>query len=141
METFVNEFAAGMVIADHRWPQAVSVRTKKAFRPGIGPHTEAQTVELVMAELESRKPDRYRGRWSSAVPYPESPRQRCDICLGTSSQWEWAIEVKMLRLLGDNGKLNDNMLMHLLSPYPAHRSSLSDCEKLLESRFAGRMQS
>ena len=28
-------------------------------------------------------------------------------------------EVKMLRLMGDNGKPNDNMLMHILSPYPA----------------------
>lgn len=36
----------------------------------------------------------------------------------------------MLRLFGDNAKLNDNMLMHLLSPYPAHRSALTDCEKL-----------
>jgi hypothetical protein len=34
----------------------------------------------------------------------------------------------MLRLLGDNGKLNDNMLMHVLSPYQAHRSALTDCE-------------
>jgi hypothetical protein len=31
---------------------------------------------------------------------------------------DWAIEVKMLRLMGDNHKPNDNMLMHILSPYP-----------------------
>jgi len=39
----------------------------------------------------------------------------------------------MLRMLGDNGKPNDNILMHILSPYPAHRSALTDCEKLLAS--------
>ena len=44
----------------------------------------------------------------------------------------------MLRLFGDNGKLNDNMLMHVLSPYPAHRSALSDCEKLASSVLPGR---
>jgi hypothetical protein len=42
----------------------------------------------------------------------------------------------MLRFLGDNGKLNDNILMHILSPYPAHRSALTDCMKLVSSRLA-----
>jgi hypothetical protein len=28
--------------------------------------------------------------------------------------------------------------MHILSPYPAHRSALTDCEKLLSSGLAGR---
>jgi hypothetical protein len=48
-----------------------------------------------------------------------------------SPDWSWAIEVKLLRLLGDNGKPNDNILMHILSPYPAHRSAFTDCTKLL----------
>jgi hypothetical protein len=39
----------------------------------------------------------------------------------------------MLRLMGDNGKPNDNMLMHILSPYPAHRSAVTDCAKLVRS--------
>ena len=33
----------------------------------------------------------------------------------------------MLRFMGDNGKLNDNIVMHILSPYPEHRSALTDC--------------
>jgi hypothetical protein len=44
----------------------------------------------------------------------------------------------MLRLYGDNGKLNDNMLMHILSPYPEHRSALTDCQKLIQSGLRGR---
>ena len=44
----------------------------------------------------------------------------------------------MLRLFGDNGKLNDNMLMHILSPYPAHRSAVTDCPKLAASGLPGR---
>jgi hypothetical protein len=63
------------------------------------------------------------------------PRQRCDLCLGKPDAWVWAVEFKLLRLLGDNGKLNDNMLMHILSPYEAHRSALTDCRKLLLSGF------
>jgi hypothetical protein len=44
----------------------------------------------------------------------------------------------MLRLMGDNGKPNDNILMHILSPYPAHRSAVTDISKLLDSGLAGR---
>ena len=43
--------------------------------------------------------------------------------------------MKMLRLMGDNGKPNDNMLMHILSPYWEHRSALTDCQKLVGSGF------
>jgi hypothetical protein len=51
---------------------------------------------------------------------------------------EWFIEVKMMRLMGDNGKPNDNILTHILSPYPEQRSALTDCRKLLSSGFPGR---
>jgi hypothetical protein len=46
-----------------------------------------------------------------------------------------AVEVKMLRLMGDNGKPNDNMLMHILSPYPDDNSALTDCQRLAASGF------
>jgi hypothetical protein len=42
----------------------------------------------------------------------------------------------MLRLMGDNGKPNDNMLMHIVSPYSSHRSALTDCQKLAASGFS-----
>ena len=64
------------------------------------------------------------------VPYPNLPRQRCDITVGRSQQNRWAIEAKLLRFLGDNGKPNDNMLMHVISPYDEDRSALTDCTKL-----------
>jgi hypothetical protein len=44
----------------------------------------------------------------------------------------------LLRLLGDNGGLNDNMLMHILSPYAQHRSAFTDCQKLSVSGFEAR---
>ena len=44
----------------------------------------------------------------------------------------------MLRLMGDNGKPNDNMLSHILSPYPTFRSALTDCTKLATSKLQGR---
>jgi hypothetical protein len=72
------------------------------------------------------------------VPYPSAPRQRCDLCLMSRDGDTWVVEVKLLRFRGDNAQPNDNMLMHILSPYPAHRSALTDCDKLLASGFVAR---
>lgn len=132
-EHFVADFAEGLVAADAKLPQA-SGRTV-TYKPGIGPFSEAAAVKLIMAELSQRWPDRY-GRHDLNVAYPESTRQRCDLCLGQPIARTLAVEVKLLRLLGDNGKLNDNMLMHILSPYPQHRSALTDCTKLSGSKIA-----
>ena len=133
----VTDFAAGIEAVDSRAPVASNSRTGASFQPGIGPHTEAQTVKLVMAHLADANPQRY-ARYRLGVPYGDGTRQACDVCLGAPDSWDWAIEVKMLRLMGDNGKLNDNMVMHILSPYPAHRSALTDCTKLLASRLGTR---
>ena len=43
-----------------------------------------------------------------------------------------------MRLMGDNGKPNDNILTHILSPYPEQRSAITDCRKLAASGFDGR---
>lgn len=137
LATIVHDFADGLMAADRKQPRANNLRSKKPFQQGIGPHTEAQTVELVMRELENAPTDKYK-HWSTGVPYPDFPRNKCDLCLGKAPHWDWSIEIKMVRFLGDNGKLNDNILMHLLSPYPAHRSAVWDCEKLSRSRLIGR---
>lgn len=136
LRLFVKDFAEGLILADAKRPQALSSRSRKAFAPGIGPHSEKATIELVMAELEEAYPDRYSS-YVMNVPYEES-RQRCDLVLEDETGWSWAIELKLFRLLGDNGKVNDNMLMHILFPYPAHRSALTDCRKLSESSIAPR---
>lgn len=131
-----DDFSAAIQRADARRPQAVGSRTGRPYQAGIGPHTEGQTIRLAMNELVTL--DTAYAAYAFDVPYPGSSRQRCDWCLGSPPSWEWAIEAKMLRLFGDNGKLNDNMLMHVLSPYPAHRSALTDCEKLAGSALPGR---
>jgi hypothetical protein len=87
-----------------------------------------------MAELAGAHPATY-GAVRTGVPYPNAPRQKCDLLIAPSDSGSWAVEVKMLRFMGDNGKPNDNMLMHILSPYPNHRSALTDCQKLVGSGF------
>jgi len=136
LATIVEDFATCIKLADAGRPQAVNIRSKEPFQAGIGPHSEAQVVKLVTDEMVVYQPQLYEGSVSIGVPYPESPRQKCDLCVGDPSEWKWAIEIKMLRFLGDNGKLNDNILMHILSPYPEHRSALTDCMKLSASSLS-----
>jgi hypothetical protein len=127
----IEDFAAGIQEVDRLGPVAVNQRSGVAFQPGIGPHTETLTVRLVYEHIGY---DSYR----LGVPYGDGSKQACDVCIGSPDSWSWAVEVKMLRLMGDNGKPNDNILMHILSPYPAHRSALTDCEKLVGSTLAPR---
>jgi hypothetical protein len=70
------------------------------------------------------------------IPYPRDASKKCDVSI-TLEESEWYVELKMLRLMGDNGKPNDNMLMHILSPYPQHNSALTDCDRLSDSGFSG----
>jgi hypothetical protein len=126
-----------MMTADAKRPAAVNQRSGVAFQPGIGPHTESRTIELAVLEMRARSPQRYSSvRYD--VPYPSVSRQACDLELTGEGQPPLFVEFKMIRLMGDNGKPNDNMLTHILSPYRQHRSALTDCEKLAVSGSDGR---
>jgi hypothetical protein len=137
LEVIASDFARGLVLADARRPQAGSARTGRMYQEGIGPHSEPTAVKLVMRELASSMPDRY-GRFAIGVPYRSKPQQRCDLVI-TDEGEGWAIEVKMARFRGDNGKPADEILMHLISPYPEDRSALTDCEKLASSDLPHRL--
>lgn len=138
LEELVADYALGMQLADKKEPQAVNQRSKEAYQIGIGPHTESDTVSLVFNELRSLYPEKYLNKIHFNIPYKVNRRQKCDLCIGHEDQWDWAVEIKMLRFMGDNGKSNDNILMHILSPYPQHRSAYTDCEKLINSGLEGR---
>ena len=130
------DFAQAIAEVDADRPVAFSLTTGRSYQPGIGPHTETSTLGLIRAKLLAIDPVSY-GRIETGVPYPLAPRQKCD--------WAWTprrtdtfyIEAKMMRLMGDNGKPNDNILCHILSPYPQQRSALTDCEKLVKAGFTG----
>jgi hypothetical protein len=136
LAAIAEDFAESLRKVDERRPTALNARSKQPFRAGIGPHSEAAAVRLVAADMIERHADRY-GAAPLGVPYPNAPRQKCDVQISCVDGTVWNIEVKLLRLAGDNGQPNDNMLMHILSPYPAHRSALTDCVKLLASGLPG----
>ena len=132
LDAFLAEFARGIQIADSKRPRKTTGKGT-TYQEGIGPFTENETVKLVLNEF----PKDWKGcKLEPLVPFPSSPRRKCDLRIVAPSG-KLYIEIKMMRLLGDNGKTNDNIAMHILSPYPQQRSALTDIQKLKESGFDG----
>ena len=52
--------------------------------------------------------------------------------------FEWAIEIKYLRLVGNNGNNNDYVLQKSISPFLKDRSLVHDIEKLKNANFSKR---
>ena len=89
----------------------------KAFRPGVGPYGEPQLVGLIKDRMNALTT--YRG----SVVTKRMP----DLLL----KGQWALEFKIARPFGDNGKLAENWSVNLLHPYEGNISAIGDCFKLL----------
>jgi hypothetical protein len=118
-ESFVHLFAPGMEAADGRRPVAHNRLTKVAYGAGLGPHTEDASLRLTMDEIADIVPG--APTITFQIPHPDAPRSRADLRLTWPEANCLMIEAKLFRLLGNNGNPNDNMLMHIMSPYAAHR--------------------
>jgi hypothetical protein len=125
-QSFCSAFAVAIATADALAPRF------KTYSPGIGPHSEDEQVRLAAGSLQFDHAVFERG-----IPDVSSARQRCDLRISLTEE-SWFIEFKLFLSLGDNGKLNDQNLNHLLSPYDNDRSLLTDCRKLRLSGFDGR---
>lgn len=89
----------------------------KRFRPGVGPYGEPQLLQLVKDRMNELKA--YRG----TIVTKRTP----DLLL----KGQWALEFKIARPFGDNGKLAENWSVNLLHPYGGSVSAVGDCLKLL----------
>ena len=136
MEDFkkiISDFALSMKKIDSTKPVYVSQRkNKNVYKPGIGPHTETATINLVVNEL---KQDKFYTKIEREIKYPNS-RKSCDLKFNINNKILFS-EVKMMRIMGDNNKANDNIFMHIFSPYENQNSALTDGLKLLKSGFDG----
>ncbi len=90
----------------------------RAFQPGVGPYGEPQLVKRISLHLNTLP--RYRGSVRT--------KRTSDLLV----PGEWAVEVKITRPFGDNGKEAENWSVNLLHPYPGNVSTIGDCYKLLE---------
>jgi len=87
----------------------------KQFKPGIGPFGEPQIVSIIAERL-------------NRVGVKAKTKRTPDLELDT----EWAIEFKIVRPFGDNGKEAENWTVNLLHPYPGNASLIGDAIKLTE---------
>ncbi len=87
LEAFVEDFARAVALVDSRSPVAVSQRSKQSYQPGIGPHSEVDTVRLVTQEMAAHNPPLY-GALARGVPYGPGSRQSCDLCMGRPPRWQ-----------------------------------------------------
>jgi hypothetical protein len=85
----------------------------KNFQPGIGPFGEPQIVKEIAKGLSSK------GINSRTQRTPDM-----------SIENEWAIEFKIARPFGDNGREAEDWSVNLLHPYGGNVSLLGDCCKL-----------
>ncbi len=126
LSKIVADFAGAFKAVDTSAPQG-SFR-ERSYRPGIGPLTEERAIHLALGFLK-QSDDCY----AAAGPkrYPAGHR-KCDCVI----PGEWAIEFKLIRPFGDNGKEAEHWAQNILYPYPGSTSSIGDCFKLLSSGFS-----
>lgn len=88
----------------------------KNFLPGVGPYGEPQLVKKICEYLNALE------RYCRCAKTKRTP----DLILAG----HWALEFKIVRPFGDNGKVAENWSVNLLHPYEGNTSLLGDCLKL-----------
>src|SRR5947209_2617039 len=88
----------------------------KGFQPGVGPYGEPQLLKLIAKHLNK---DSLDGKSARTMRSP-------DLLIAGG----WALEIKIARPFGDNGKPAENWSVNLLHPYAGNTSLLGDCLKL-----------
>lgn len=90
----------------------------KHFKCGVGPYGEPQMVGSVARYLNERA--RYQGLAAA--------KRTPDLLI----RGHWALEFKVARPFGDNGKEAENWSVNLLHPYEGNVSVIGDCLKLIK---------
>ena len=119
-------------------------RTGEIYLPGLKTMRESDIVKEVDSWWSANHPEDFvsANAHRIEVPFPGSPRNKCDQVItteGSEKDPEWAIEVKYLQLIGDNGKRNDFAVAKGLSPFLKDRSLYHDVLRLREEPIARRL--
>jgi len=87
----------------------------KNFQPGIGPFGEPQLIKEISILLKNKN-------------HSARTRRVPDLTIDN----EWALEFKIVRPFGDNGKEAENWSVNLLHPYQGNVSAIGDVIKLID---------
>lgn len=114
-------------------------RTGEPYLKGLKTMSEHEVTKRLAEWWPSAHPEDFMGKMviESETPYPRFPRDRCDLLVRDveADMPVWAIEVKHIALVGDNGKNNDFGVTKMLSPYLKDRSLRHDVIRLRDSGF------
>jgi hypothetical protein len=88
----------------------------KQFQLGVGPYGEPKLVSSIARHLNTLPP------YNASVKTKRTP----DLLIPD----QWALEFKLARPFGDNGKEAENWSVNLLHPYEGNVSLIGDCLKL-----------
>ena len=131
LQNFVKDFAKSMEVVDKILPPAKNARSGEEYEKGIGPYQEKLLIEHVVSNMKQENTELYKNT-ELEVKYPND-RKRCDVVLNNNL----FIEVKAVRKMRNNGVHEEFLVNHILSPYEADKSFLTDTKKLLDSSFNG----
>ena len=131
LKNFVKDFAKSMEVVDKILPPAKNARSGEEYEKGIGPYQEKLLIEHVVSNMKQENAELYKST-DLEVKYPND-RKRCDVVLNNNL----FIEVKAVRKMRNNGVHEEFLVNHILSPYEADKSFLTDTKKLLDSSFNG----
>jgi hypothetical protein len=95
----------------------------KSFQPGIGPFGESEAVRAALTWLKANRTEKYSKAVIKRLPDLLVPG-------------EWAVEFKIIRPFGDNGKAAEHWSENVLHPYAGNTSSLGDCTKLADCNLS-----
>jgi hypothetical protein len=143
LEEIVNRIAELIPVIDSTTDiQVRNRRNKRPYVKGVATLFEPQFTKEVVRCWSAEHPTDLS--WiNDEHPYPDS-RDTCDLVITDSSvevefgSFEWAIELKFLRLVGNNGNNNDYVMQKAISPFLKDRSLVHDIEKLKMATFGKR---
>ena len=141
LENVLERFAEGLVAVDYSTNHSsTNQRTGEVYLPGVKTLREPVFVEELITWWRDKYENDFNPKGASAieVPYPDVARAKCDLVFSTDGSSmdnpEWAIEVKHIALVGNNGKNNDYGVPKILSPYLKDRSLIHDIKRMQEHR-------
>jgi hypothetical protein len=118
LRTVVSDIADSLVAIDGSRERAPKAKGG-FYQAGVGPFPERLLLNRICGILGSKAG--YKGKVEIGMKSP-------DLLIRGS----WALEFKIARPYGDNGKDAENWSVNLLHPYEGNTSSLGDCVKLLK---------
>lgn len=119
-------------------------RTREVYLPGLKTMLERDVVEELDKWWTLTHPSDFVNPTAHAtqIAFPGQMRNSCDHVFTTEGSIdppEWAVEVKYLQLIGDNGKRNDYAVAKALSPFLKDRSLYHDIMRLRRDPIARRL--